>query len=182
LLQLPFIRLFAVGRPSVAIFFLLTGYVNSLKPMTQSHAGMVDAALSGLAKSSFRRSGRLILPTMIVTVLSWLICQLGAYKLAKLVDSDWIQRTAPMQSRSPGEALSSLFNNLVTTWTNGNNDYDKVQWSLTYLLRGSMMVYLTMLATIYVRPKARILITLGLYAFWWRSGDGKTALFNISND
>ncbi|MCJ1413519.1 hypothetical protein MMC19_007625 [Ptychographa xylographoides] len=171
ILQLPIIRCLFMGRPSVAVFALLSGYVNALKPIKQTRAGHIEDALTGVAKSAFRRTGRFIIPAMIATTLSWLVCQFGGYGLAKEVESAWIRDTSPMPSGSFAAALRDLFNNLITTWTDGGNEYDRIQWTLCYLLRGSMLVYLTLVATAYVRPRYRMLIYTTLYLYYWKMGD-----------
>ena len=172
LMQLPVLRSFTVGRPSVAVFALVSGFVNSLKPIRQTRAGQIDATLEGVAKAAYRRTGRFIFPAMFVTLFSWAICQLGAFRLGRTIDSQWIRDTSPAQSSSVGAAVASLLDNLVTTWTTGRNDYEKVQWTLTHLLRGSMMVYLTLVGTAFVRPNWRFLLYGVLYAYFYIMGDG----------
>ncbi|MCJ1431065.1 hypothetical protein MMC27_000415 [Xylographa pallens] len=171
ILQLPFLRILFMGRPSVAIFAILSGYVNALKPIKQTRAGHIDYALTGVAKSAFRRTGRFMIPAILATTLSWLVCQFGGYGLAHNVESAWIRDTSPLPSSSFAGAFYDLFNNLITTWTNGGNEYDRIQWTLCYLLRGSMLVYLTVVATAYVQPKYRMLIYGVLYIYYWKMGD-----------
>ncbi|MCJ1472706.1 hypothetical protein MMC13_001355 [Lambiella insularis] len=171
ILQLPFLRVFFMGRASVAIFAILSGYVNALKPIRQTKSGQVDFALSNVAKSAFRRTARFIIPAVLATTLSWFICQFGGYGLTQDVDSAWIRETSPLPSSSFAGALYDLFNNLVTTWTDGGNQYDRIQWTLCYLLRGSMLVYVTIVATAYVQSKYRMLIYTALYLYYWRMGD-----------
>ena len=178
LLQLPFLRILVMGRASVAVFAILSGYVNALKPIKQSRTGNIDAVLSGIAKSAFRRTGRFMIPAIIATTASWLVCQFGGYNLASTVDAAWIRDTSPIPSTSFAGALSDLFSNLVTTWTDGGNQYDRIQWTLCYLLRGSMLVYLTLFATAYVQPKFRVLIYSIMYLYYWKSGDGETSIYN----
>jgi len=173
LFQLPFVRCLVMGRASVAAFALLAGYVNSLKPIKQTRAGNIEAALTGIARSSFRRTGRFVLPAVIATTLSWLLCQCGAYKVANLADSAWIRDTSPEPSATFLSAFYDLFTNLGGTWIDGYNEYDKIQWTLTYLLKGSMTTYLTLIALAYVKPRWRIAILIGLYYFMWKCGDGK---------
>lgn len=173
LFQLPFIRCLFMGRASVAIFALVTGYVNSLGPLKRSRAGNVDAALAGLAKSAFRRFGRFMIPAMVATTLSWLACQLGAYKVAHFANSAWIRDTSPVPSTSFAGTFYDLFQNLGTTWIDGFNTYDRIQWTLTYLLKGSMMTYLSLFALVYVKPRWRMAIIAGMFYFEWKSGDGK---------
>ena len=173
LFQLPVLRTFVMGRPSVAAFALLAGFVNSLKPSRQTKAGQIDSALSGIAKSAYRRTGRFIMPSVVATTLSWLFCQFGAYSLGIKVESNWIRDTSPRPSGSFAGAFVDLFHSLRTTWTNGANEYDKIQWTLTFLLRGSMLVYLSLFATAYVQPGYRFMIYLILYMYYYSMGDGK---------
>lgn len=149
-MQLPFFRCVLMGRASVVIFAILSGYVNALKPTRRTRAGQMEAALAGVAKSAYRRTGRFMIPAIVSTTISWLICQFGAYRLGRVVDSNWIRDTSPAPSSSFAGAFVDLFHSLVSTWTNGGNDYDKIQWTLTYLLRGSMLVYLSLFATAYI--------------------------------
>ncbi|KAL6718317.1 hypothetical protein ACLMJK_004406 [Lecanora helva] len=178
LFQLPYFRCLVMGRASVAAFALLAGYVNSLKPIKLSRAGNADAALSSVAKSAFRRTGRFMIPAVISTICSWLVCQFGGYKVAHVADSAWIRDTSPTPSASFATAFYDLFQNLSTTWLNGYNAYDRIQWTLTFLLKGSMLTYLTLFATIYVKPRWRMLICLGMYWFEWRAGDALIG-FNV---
>ncbi len=162
-----------MGRASVAAFALLSGYVNSLGPMKRARSGNLEGSLSGIAKSAFRRTGRFVIPAMIATTLSWLACQFGAYKIAKVAGSNWIRDTSPEPSISFATAFYDLFDSLGRTWLDGANPYDKIQWTLTFLLKGSMETYLTLVATVYVKPRWRMLILCGLFYFKWKSGDGE---------
>ncbi|KAI9810825.1 MAG: hypothetical protein M1827_006032 [Pycnora praestabilis] len=170
--QLPFIRVFFVGgRTSVALFFLITGYVNSLNSIRKSQAGATDAALSDLARSSLTRAGRLILPTAAATFCSWLLCHLGAYSITGWVDSEWIRNGARGPEPSVWAALYSLFKSEVKTWIDGEyNDYDGTQWTLLLFLQGSFIVYTTLLATLYTCPRYRKSIIAGLWAYSWING------------
>lgn len=176
-MQLPFFRCLVMGRASVAVFAILSGYVNALKPIKQTRAGNIEAALSGIAKSAFRRTGRFMFPALMATTLSWLVCQFGGYQLASVVDSAWIRDTSPIPSTSFAAAFQDLFRNLMTTWTTGANEYDRIQWTLCFLLKGSMFVYLTLFATAYVQPRYRVFFYSAMYVYMWKLGDGKN---NIS--
>ena len=172
LLQRPVIRNFVMGRSSIAIFAVVSGYVNALKPIKLAKAGNTEAALAGIAKSSFRRTGRFVIPSVLATTASWLLCQFGAYKVAKVSDSQWIRDTSPEPSTSFPAALFDLIVNLISTWVTGNNEYDKITWTLTYLLMGSMIVYMTLVATIFMKPRHRMLVCAMLYCYKWLGSDG----------
>ena len=172
LFQRPFVRLPVQGPAWVALFFVLSGYVNAIKPIKMARAGTTDSTLSTIARNVFRRSGRLVLPSALATILSWALCQLHGYQLAKSSDSEWLRNTSPEPIPSVTGSLASLQRNLLSTWVDGANHYDEIQWTLPYLLKGSMTVFMTLVATVYAKPLYRILLVLGLYAFSWRSADG----------
>ena len=169
--HLPFLRLPAQGPPWVALFFLLTGYVNAMKPMKQARNGSIGPALAGLSSSTLRRTGRLVLPTTVATLASWFIAQMGGYRIGKTCDAAWIRDTSPI--RLPGLIwpIQSLVNNCFTTWSSGSNVYDPIQWTLPFLLKGSMLVYLTLLATVRTQARYRMLVFVGLYFFSWAGRD-----------
>ncbi|KAJ4303392.1 hypothetical protein N0V90_002285 [Kalmusia sp. IMI 367209] len=172
LFQLPFFRLAVGGRAAVALFFLITGYVNSLGPIGRSRAGNTDAAFNGIARSALARSGRLILPTMIATALTWFLANINAYHMTKHVDSTWIRQGWHRQEATLGAAFNSLVRAEVQTWTIGWDEYDGTQWTLHLFLEGSMLVYMTMFATVLVKPKARFLVYAVLYLYFWQLGEG----------
>ncbi|KAI9765016.1 MAG: hypothetical protein M1835_007472, partial [Candelina submexicana] len=169
--QLPFIRLPVQGPAWVAMFFLLTGYVNAMKPIRQAREGNTDVALSNLARSTFRRTGRLVLSPTIATICSWALCQLGAYDIGRQSDSAWMRNSAPVPSSSFVGAFTDLFHNIFNTWSEGSNRYDPIQWTLTFLLKGSFIVYLTLLATIYAKPVYRMIIVASLFMYSWQAKD-----------
>jgi hypothetical protein len=170
--QLPFLRLCVGGRSAVALFFLITGYVNSIGPIGKSRSGNTEAAFTGIARSALARSGRLVLPTLIATLFSWFLANTNAYHMTKHVDSTWIRQGWHRQEPTIWAALKSLFRAEVETWTNGWDEYDGTQWTLRLFLEGSMMVYMTMLATILVTPRARKSVFVLLYLYSWASGQG----------
>ncbi|KAK3078377.1 hypothetical protein LTS18_007661, partial [Coniosporium uncinatum] len=91
--KLPLVRSTWEGDTWVTFFFLLTSYVNCIKPLKQARAGQHEAALMGLASSTFRRVWRLVLPCTVATFFSWLICELRLYDGGKSVGNDWLKNT-----------------------------------------------------------------------------------------
>lgn len=180
LFQLPFLRLCVGGRSAVGLFFLITGYVNSIGPIAKSRAGNTDAAFQGIARSALARSGRLILPTMIATFISWFLANINAYHMTRHVDSTWIRQGWHGPSPSIWQAMKDLYRAEVETWTVGWDDYDGTQWTLHLFLEGSMMVYCTMLATVLIRPKARYITYAVLYLYFWQQSRNET--INLGNN
>ena len=73
----PIPQLATQGNAWVAVFFILLGYVNSLKNTQQPGAGQTDAALGPLSSSTFRRTGPLVFLAAAVTTLAWFACELA---------------------------------------------------------------------------------------------------------
>ena len=170
-MQAPIFRLVGQGPAWVACFFILSGFVNSLKPIKLARAGQVDTALSNLAVSSFRRSWRLFLPATAATIISWFICQLGGYETARQSEAYWLYITSPSPSPTWGMAVEDLVYAIQKTWTyNPDNIYDQPQWALLYLLQGSMFVFTSLLVTINLTPRFRIFCLTVCYFWSWNWG------------
>ncbi len=174
LFQLPILRLCVGGRSAVALFLLITGYVNALGPRAKARAGSIDAAFASLSKSALGRPGRLILPAVIATIFSWLLANLHAYDMTKHVDATWIRQGWHGASPTVADALISLLRAEISTWTTGWDEYDGTQWMLRVSLLGSMIVYTTTLATMLVTPRARKIVYAFIYFCGWVAGDGES--------
>lgn len=168
----PFIRVYAEGFPWVAVFLVLTGYVNALAPIQKARAGNTAGSLSGLASSAFRRTLRLVLPCTVATILSWTIAQCGGYNIARMVDCDWMNNSgSPERSASFVAAIQDLVRAIYHTWAYADNDYDRDQWSMTWFLKATMTLYITLLATVRAQPRNRMLIFLALCIYSWYTRD-----------
>ncbi|EEP78445.1 predicted protein [Uncinocarpus reesii 1704] len=170
LFQLPFFRLCVGGRGAVAVFFIITGFVNSINPVKNARNNNTQVALTNLARSAFTRSGRLVLPTSIATIIGWFLCQIGAFKLAKRTDAGWI--SVGGHDIDPfGVSLMKLLRSLTLFWHSGGGEYDGTNWTLVYFLQGSFRVYLALLAMTLLTPRFWRIITAFLYAYAWVTGD-----------
>ncbi|EEH03705.1 conserved hypothetical protein [Histoplasma capsulatum G186AR] len=171
LFQLPFFRLVVGGRGAVAIFFIITGFVNSLNPVKNSRNNNTSVALVNLARSTFTRSGRLVLPTSIAICIAWFLAQMGAFHMASRVNATWIRVQAHPPDSSWGEALIKLFRALTLYWNTGPGEYDGTHWTLVYFLQGSFRIYLALLAMMLLKTRYWRLVTLFLYVWCWSIGD-----------
>jgi len=171
LFQKPIFRLIVQGQSFVALFFILMGFVNSLKPLKQAHANQIEDALLTLARSSLNRTARLFLPATVVTVLTWLGCQLHFFEVARKGSAYWLQVNSRPPSQTWGVAVTDLIYALRNTWVWGDNPYDQPQWALRYLLLGSMWIFLALLITVTTRPAFRFSVIVLLYIYSWTSGE-----------
>lgn len=147
--------------------------MNSLSTIQLVRCSATQDALSRLASTSFRRASGLIIPATAITVLAWLLCQVGAFKQALGSDIGFFQRTSPRPSRSWYIASQDLLWELCSTWLYGTNRYVPDLWASTYILQGTLLVYTTLLTTVYVSPRFRLLVEVLLYIWSWSSGHGK---------
>jgi hypothetical protein len=165
--QYPILRVPFQGRVGVPIFAFLTGFVCAYKPLKLAYQqSNQPAALQSIARSAFRRPPRLILPAVIATLISFLITCLGGYKTANRVDSFWVRFDAPKPVAGLGEEVRRLFHTTLSTWTNGENIYDRHQWAMRPLLIGAFQVYVVLAATIGMRFRYRIVVHLLLLSYW----------------
>lgn len=173
LFQRPIFRLVAQGQAWVAIFFILMGFVNPLKPLKQAHYDDFEGALMSLSKGGINRIARLVLPAAAVTCIAWLCCQLGLFNVARHSGAYWIQVNSPDPSLSFGNAIDDLLAALRDTWTAGANIYDQPQWPLRYLMQGSLLIILLLTITIQATPNFRILAFTGVWIFCWMTAECK---------
>ena len=173
LFQYPYFRLVVAGRLALALFFIITGYVNSFSPRKQIRNGDHTLVLSKLAKNTITRVGKLIAPTNAAIFMTWCVCQLNGFRIASQVDSSWIRVVATAPGPTFRAAISGLFQNLVLFWHGGASPYDPTYWTIPFFLKGSMLVYLTLMATTFTRPKYTKLILVLLYLFAWSGGQGE---------
>jgi peptidoglycan/LPS O-acetylase OafA/YrhL len=177
-LQWPILRVPGQGRLGVTIFGLLTGYVCALKPIKQSRNGDHLGAFTSVAKSAFRRPPRLIFPATIVLIISWVMTQFGAYIVANRSDCWWCRHAAPDLADSFWEEVLRLFKNFLSVWTTGYMAYDDHQWALLPLLKSSMLVYVLLCITMFVKFRWRLAIYLGMFLYFHQDAAANTGMFS----
>ena len=88
LVQLPFLRALYSGHLMVHIFFVLSGYVLSFKPLQFMRSRSYEDLFRSLSSSIFRRAIRLYLPVVLVTFITMLSVQAGLWTYATKVRDD----------------------------------------------------------------------------------------------
>lgn len=160
------------------IFFVISGYALSYKPLRLARKGQFDEAASALSSSIFRRHFRLFVPTMIITLLCAIMTQLDWYGKAEdmpgvavpafeppRLDNLWSQledfvwneirfmdpigRT--IAKGDPGEQLKEL-----------HHPYNYVLWTLPVEFHSSMVLMTFLMATSRIQNGARMVICLAL--------------------
>jgi peptidoglycan/LPS O-acetylase OafA/YrhL len=170
--QLPFIRIIYSGRGMVAIFFVISGYVLSYKPLRLIRNGQFPSLLDNLASSVFRRGLRLYLPLVASTFISMLLAAAGLY-----IHDPLARNTLPPKQPSFWLQILDWWNSLSVLMSpfllvNGNNlyspPYDGHLWTIPLEYRGSIIIFVTLLGISRVTSTARLclLIFLPIYCIY----------------
>ena len=95
--QLPIIRLFYTGTIMVLIFFVLSGFSITLKPLKLARQGATDLLCNNLVSATFRRAGRLYFPCVALLLLVLLQTYFGCFQYAEAMSEDWpfLKRQVP---------------------------------------------------------------------------------------
>jgi len=182
--QLPILRLLVFGDPMVAIFFIVSGYALSMKPVSLIRRGPSAQSdlLSALASSIFRRPVRLLLPCLVSTFLVVVAVRMGLFYYSSLLAGDehggaqnfhkyfrgWAHEATPdvfpdfyeqfwdwVYSMS---AFMDFFNHHHWRMTK----YDIHLWTIPVEFRCSLLLYLTQAATAQLTSQARLTILAAL--------------------
>ncbi|KAI1611816.1 acyltransferase family-domain-containing protein [Exophiala viscosa] len=170
---LPGVRLFfSGGHFAVTVFFVLSGYVLSTKPMAMIHAGEHLRLGDNLTSALFRRWLRLYLPVVCTTFL-----YMSSWHLFKY-------RADPEPKSTYTEELWSWyaeFKNFSYVFRAGGDpwfSYSFHTWSIPVEFRGSIVVYTALQAFSRCRRNARLWSEIGLILYFMYIVDGSfCALF-----
>jgi peptidoglycan/LPS O-acetylase OafA/YrhL len=110
LLKLPFIRLLYSGPVAVCIFFVISGYALSYKPLKLIRAGNFTELQNTMSSLIFRRGMRLFLPTSTSMLLIVILLQIGAYDWTREFSHDKHYLKLIMEPHPP--ARDSIFSEL----------------------------------------------------------------------
>jgi peptidoglycan/LPS O-acetylase OafA/YrhL len=154
--QLPFIRIIYSGRFMVGLFFVLSGYVLSYKPLQLIREGNTSALLDNLASSVFRRAMRLFLPVILSTYVVMLMVHNGWY--GSLFPGIKVPKIMPLGKQTInwlGE-LNLIMN--PYSWANQ-------LWTLPTEFRGSMLIFICLLGLSKAKPWIRMSL-ISSFAFF----------------
>jgi peptidoglycan/LPS O-acetylase OafA/YrhL len=180
ILQLPIIRLFYAGRASVAIFFVISGFVLSYKPLQLLRNGEQGKVLQTLGSSVFRRSFRLWIPIIVGTFIS---AVLACYNLYTPVPSrgELIPPVFPTWQEQMWHWWGDLCQ-FSFPWKGAGVDgngaagfvYNGHLWTIPVEFYGSIVVFVTVLGLSGVnRGKGWMGIAVGTGLVWYAIWGGR---------
>ena len=172
ILQLPVVRILFSGGAMVSIFFVVSGYVLSTKPLRLIHEGKNEELLANLASSTFRRGPRLFVPCVASTFITALLAMMGAF-----VD-EGVARHYPREGTLWAQMASWAHETawFVNPRAEGTG-FEPNLWTIPTEFSGSLLVFLCVLGLSRVRDVVRLGCLVGLIMYWLWFGYWMTILF-----
>lgn len=165
---LPVVRtLFTGGHFGVAVFFVISGYVLSAKPLSLIGSGEIAKLGENVGSALFRRWLRLHLPILAVSLMyltSWHLFDI--WTLAP--DHEPTFRQELWHWYTEFKNYSFLFRNGGPAWLT----YNFPAWSLPIEFRGSIIVYTVLIACSRFTRNARLWMDIGLIYYFMYIVDG----------
>lgn len=165
--QLPFLRLLFSGSAMVSIFFVLSGYAISCKPLKLVRTSSWAQLFHTVSSSAFRRGLRLFMPALISTFMTMLLVHGGFFNYVSrkiMENSDgnfgkyelraWRRETFGAQLCHWLGSIRDMINPF--TWEEFHNPYNGHLWTIPVEFRSSLVLFVIMIALARVRTTIRL--------------------------
>ncbi|ROV96585.1 hypothetical protein VMCG_07812 [Cytospora schulzeri] len=160
--------LFNGGHFAVATFFVISGYVLSTKPLSLIQASEQAKLADNLASALFRRWLRLYIPLIATTFLFMLTWHAFGGIWVPNVKKQGSMRDEIWWWYAELKNFSFIFNTGGEPWLS----YNFHLWSIPVEMKGSIVVYTSLLALSRATTKARLWCTAGLMFYFMYISDG----------
>ncbi|KAF1840351.1 acyltransferas-like protein [Cucurbitaria berberidis CBS 394.84] len=166
---LPFVRLFfSGGHFAVAIFFVISGYVLSVKTLSLIQRGQTQHAADGIGSALFRRWLRLYIPIIAVTFL-WMCLRHWTKIWVDMRDMNGTFREDVRTWYQTFKNYSFVFSTNIYEFT---EPYHPHTWSIPIEFKGSIIVYTALSAFAKCSQNARLWCEVGLIFYFLYIVDG----------
>lgn len=200
LFTIPVVKLAYSASPAVSLFFAISGYVMSLKWISQVHRSptTISTRMSAeFSSSMFRRTLRLTSISIASMILPFVFCKLGYFDrtvvqrrgLTRLEPGlrFWLEQweyfpTREDDWRSQAHDLVRNCGRLFTIFTQRSDEsfpprYNPVLWTIKADLRASLAFSATQIAFLGTKPHYRLLFLGSLVTLGWGVGSLECPLF-----
>ncbi|KAJ5503408.1 Acyltransferase 3 [Penicillium fimorum] len=185
--QLPFFHMLISGHIMVAIFFVLSGYVLSYKPLKTIRSRSFDQTFTVLASGTFRRAFRLYIPAIAGILCVFVAVRLGLYNysLGVIKEGHTILGTNeqhPHVYKSLSKQSDELWVTLATLMNPFEyalyyNHYNPHLWTIPLEFRSSLVLFVVIMGTSRLVAPVRMTVVSGLVWFCMRYGRWELVLF-----
>lgn len=191
--RVPFIRLWWYGKGAVYLFFVISGYVLSYKPLKQIRSRSYPEFQHTMASATLRRAFRLYLPCLVMSAIACILTSLGAFDSATEIFNEYVNHIFLKEPPPPREP--TLTRQWTLWWINYkfiicatfpfNIDlsefayfkYDDHQWSIPVEYRCSIALFMVLIGTSRMKTAWRMLTIFIINRYLYNSGRGHAALF-----
>lgn len=172
LLEFPIISVVVSGTSMVDVFFVVSGYCLSYKALQSARAGQHAQLFNGLSSSTFRRSLRLFLPCLVSSFITAILAYAGypvrAPREASLLRQLYSWAYEFVQSVSPYRVVTNT----------GAFAFGDVLWTIPVEFRGSLHVFLCLLALGRAKNSMRLMMLVLIQMYLSLTGRWDVLLFN----
>ncbi|KAL2408010.1 hypothetical protein ABEF95_001384 [Exophiala dermatitidis] len=163
----PWIRtFFSGGHYAVAVFFVISGYVLSAKPLALIHSGDHDRLSENVGSALFRRWLRLYIPVIVTTFIVASLPHVFGLKSNFEPQQTW--RDEIWKWYCEFKNFSFVFRLGGDPWFS----YHYHVWSIPFEFRGSICIYTSLLAFSRCTRSARLWCEVGLIVYFLYIADG----------
>lgn len=163
----PFIRTaFTGGHFAVSVFFVLSGYVLSAKPLSLIQAGEYEKLGDNISSALFRRWLRLWIPVAATTFAYMTAWHLFGIWTDQVKEKNWIDEFWMWYVK---------LKNYSFFFGDGGDPfflYNGHVWSIPVEMRGSILIYTSLMAISRLRRNARLWVEVGLAYYFMYITDG----------
>ena len=189
ILFLPGIRLLWAGAPWVAVFFIISGYALSYKPVKQMRAGAFADLLRTESSQLIRRAMRLYLPAFAATFIIMLLVWGRYYESTLPIATSWIYHREFHEYHKGRFDIFALqfwdwlMASKMTVWVftfdlyGGMTSYDAHLWTIPNEFRCSLALFMTHITVSTMRPRMRFVTLVLWLAFCHEWGRWDLGLF-----
>lgn len=114
--QLPILRVLYSGKEMVLVFFVLSGFSITLRPLKLANRGAHDELYKNVASATFRRAGRLYFPCFALLGMVFVQTLLGCYRYADGLSNNWSNIKGAISQLHLEEGQFSNFVQAVWLW------------------------------------------------------------------
>ena len=181
--QLPIFRLSYSGTAPVAIFFVISGFALSYKPLSLAQQGQRTSASHNIASSTLRRAIRLFLPTTLFSFIVMLAVYFGLWEESRKLVTDGSFMTGYPEHHTERFfsywaqfwhwSQNTFWLTRVYTWNEFHSRYDVHLWTIPVEFRASMVLFVVLPVYINLRRPLRYYAHtfLLLYTYLWNRWD-----------
>lgn len=188
--QLPIVRLIYSGHTCVCLFFVISGFSISLKPLELARKGSYSALFDNIASAIFRRPCRLYLPCFIMLAITFFLSICGAFDFAFALTKHWPFPSRPLRIPAVHPTMRLQFKDFfgqVFDWADPLNrktkhiPYGVQLWTIPVELRCSLVSFLTIIGLAKVRPHLRLVITAAIGFYFQLQRHPEATLFLVGS-